>query len=426
MRLPPNHLIPDTALSEEVLKEAASRFSTPLFVFDSARLESDLASLKSSLPGSVEVLYSVKANPSLAVVAKFASLGVGLEICSLGELKALQGVGADPSRAVYVGPGKGVEEIGAALDCGVGLIVAESIGEVGRIETAASSRGVRCRVLLRVNPGSGHGDQHMGGATQFGMDPQDALSLLNARESFCSVHFAGIHGYMGTRLMDCELLLNNFRSMLAMASMLQLDSGLNFDTVDLGGGFGVPLYDGEGQIDEDALRRGFEALLSEYLTDFPHPCRFLVESGRFLTARAGVFLTKVVDVKSVAKRKFVVVDGGIHAIGGRDGYLGARVSPMAVLGCRAGEPTEVTVCGPLCTPADRIAARVLLPMPDPEDIIAVYVAGAYGATASAGFFLSRGFPAEAVYSSGRLTLARPAIGGDVLVEAQMDFVKGVR
>lgn len=426
MRLPPNHLIPDTALTEGVLEEAATRFSTPLFVFDAGRLERDLQGLREALPASVEVLYSVKANPSLAVISTLDALGVGLEICSLGELKALGAIGANPARAVFLGPGKSDEEIGEALERGVGLIAAESSREIGRIEAAASSHGVVCRVLLRVNPGFGHGDQHMGGATQFGMDAEEALALLKARHSYRSIVFAGVHGYMGTRLMDCELLLANFRGVLDIASMLQMESGVRFDTVDMGGGFGVPLYDGEGQIDSAALREGLDALLSLYLTKFPHACRFLVESGRFLAARAGVFLTRVVDVKSVAKKTFVVVDGGIHAIGGRDGYLGARVSPMTVLGRRGGEADEVTVCGPLCTPADRIAARVLLPLPVPGDIIAVHVAGAYGATASAGFFLSRGFPAEALYSGGSLSLARRAIGAEILMEAQRDFVKGVR
>jgi diaminopimelate decarboxylase len=134
-------------------------------------------------------------------------------------------------------------------------------------------------------------------------------------------------------------------------------------------------------------------------------------------------LTRVVDVKRSCGKLFVLVDGGIHVIGGRDAYLGARCGPFRVV--RQGEFVEtgeggepVTICGPLCTPFDRLAARVKVPPLREGDLLVFYLAGAYGATASAGMFLSRGFPAEVVATDGELVPVRRAWGVREALESQ--------
>ena len=123
--------------------------------------------------------------------------------------------------------------------------------------------------------------------------------------------------------------------------------------------------------------------------------RFAIELGRWLVAEAGTYLTRVVDVKQSQGETFVVVDGGLNhqlAASGNFGTVVRRNYPLAVA-ARMGEgaTTEVTVVGPLCTPLDRLGDRVALPPIAVGDLVAIFLAGAYGASASPSGFL--GHPA---------------------------------
>ena len=113
-----------------------------------------------------------------------------------------------------------------------------------------------------------------------------------------------------------------------------------------------------------------------------------------------MYLTTVIDRKESRGETFLVVDGGLHhqlAASGNFGTVVRRNYPVAVAG-RMGAPADdlVSVVGVLCTPLDRLADRVLLPRAEPGDAIAVFLAGAYGLTASPTAFLGHPTPAEVV------------------------------
>jgi diaminopimelate decarboxylase len=120
--------------------------------------------------------------------------------------------------------------------------------------------------------------------------------------------------------------------------------------------------------------------------------KFALELGRWLVAEAGVYLTRIVDVKWSQGERFAVVDGGLHhqlAASGNFGAVIRRNYPLAVAN-RFGAPadgTPTTVVGCLCTPLDLLGASVSLPTPQVGDLIAIFMAGAYGASASPAAFL---------------------------------------
>lgn len=411
---PPNHLIPRSgAFAHEMLARIAARFGTPVFVYDASLLSDAMRELRSALPARATILYSMKANPSVAIVEHFASLGAGFEIASLGELHTLLSAGADPRRAVFVGPGKRDDDIRAAVVHGLGTLVAESPAEVRRASRIARQVGVRLPVLLRVNPGlpprgaSGEAPGlAMGGRTQFGMSYDEALSVLRSGvRELDGVEIVGVHGYLGTRILDYRTVVANTSLLLDNAAALQRATGRQFLTVDVGGGFGVACYQGEEQLDVQTLRRELDRVVESYVHVHPWTRTVAFESGRFLTARAGVFLCSVVDVKEREGVRFVILDGGGGSIGGRDGYVGARPMPVEVL-APAGSEEVLSLCGPLCTPTDRVAANVVLPLPTVGGLVAFHLAGAYSLTASSGLFLSHGFVAEVLVCDGEAFLAR--------------------
>ncbi len=153
----------------------------------------------------------------------------------------------------------------------------------------------------------------------------------------------------------------------------------------------MPHFAGDTALDVEAIGAALgDALASRaaILAD----SRFAIELGRWLVAEAGVYLTRVIDRKISHGETFLVVDGGLHhqlAASGNFGTVVRRNYPIAVahrMGATGDE--DVNVVGCLCTPLDRLGDRVALPHAGTGDVIAIFLAGAYGASASPAGFLS--------------------------------------
>jgi diaminopimelate decarboxylase len=169
--------------------------------------------------------------------------------------------------------------------------------------------------------------------------------------------------------------------------------------VNIGGGFGIPYFANEVPVDVALIGQRLSEVLqqkSEYLTK----SRFAVELGRWLVGECGVYLTRVIDRKESRGETFLVTDGGLHhqlAASGNFGTVVRRNYPIAVANRIDAPPEEVVnVVGCLCTPLDKLGDQVLLPSADVGDVIAVFMAGAYGASASPASFLGHGPAPEVV------------------------------
>ena len=402
----PNHLIPAGMLSDDLLARVANRFGTPAYVYDSRGIELSWASLEAALPQGTELFYSVKANPSLAVIRKFADLEANFEVASIGELAAVRRVGVPPGRVIFVGPGKTLAELREAIVEGVYAVVAESPREVRDVARLAAGRGARVKVILRVNPGPGRGEFSSGAIRQFGMEPLEALGVLLSAGDPGDVEVVGVHGYLGGQILDWKVILEHSRMILDTSDTLQSASGTEFKFVGLGGGFGIAFHDGQRALDLSSLGPALAGLVGEYCLRHPATERVTFESGRFLVGASGVFLARVVDVKRIFDTNFAVLDGGINVFRGYDRTGGLKPTPVRVLGKPGIAPAPVTLCGPLCTASDRLSVDVLLPMPEIGDLVAYYMAGAYGYSSSPGLLLSHGFPCEVMAEGDELVLIR--------------------
>jgi diaminopimelate decarboxylase len=177
--------------------------------------------------------------------------------------------------------------------------------------------------------------------------------------------------------------------------------------VDVGGGFGVNYFEGEAELDLRAL--GTE--LCPDVESFKRRCpstNILVELGRYLVARSGIFVTSVRYVKRSKGKLYAICDGGsnCHAAAAGIGSLFRRNFPLARLTGSGSRSAVYTLTGPLCTPTDVIGEDITLPELAAGDLIGVYHSGAYGPSASPVFFLGFGYPAEVLHDNGALRLIR--------------------
>jgi len=392
----------------------AAKFGTPLFVYDHSVLERKFALLRNSLPQSVAISYSVKANPNGAFLRYFLSKGCGLEIASGGEFHQALKADCPASRIVFAGPGKTEAELEYVLRNGIGEIHAESVLELDRISSISRQLNVRAHIAIRVNPteDAQGGAMRMGGKpAPFGIDEECLDGVLDRVLSDEALNFRGIHLFTGTQILDAEVLLNQYRKGLEIARRTAQRAGSSLRTVDFGGGLGIPYFSNENELDMDGLRAGLVSIFSKIAAEEPFSgTQFMVEPGRYLVGEAGVYVTRINDIKTSRGKKYVIVDGGMNhhlAASGNLGQIIKRNYPIAVLN-RLNELPEqsVDVVGPLCTPLDVLGRSVQFPNVAVGDLVGVFQSGAYARAASPLGFLSHPTPPEVWIEAGRDVLIR--------------------
>ena len=394
-------------------EELAERFGTPLYVYDGDVLTGKISGLRRALHPRLEFFSSLKANPNISVFDVLRAGGARAEVSSLVELRTALDAGAPPQDVVFLGPGKSERELVACLEAGIYAIVCESFVELNSIERLAEARGVRQRVLLRVNPEVSIGGSRltMGGRPrQFGIDESQVLSAGNLAKKYEYADVAGVHVYLGTRILDAEVVGKNTRYILDLADRVARSTGIRLDAVDIGGGLGVAYFEGERDIEAADVAEQLNPQLEAFAASHPDT-RLIMESGRCLAGEARVYVLGVRSVKESMGERFAIADGGTHhhmaAVG--IGSFVKRNFPAALLSARAeqaGEAGPWNVTGPLCTPNDSILKHVSLPPLVPGDLLGILRSGAYGPSASPGLFLSHGFPAEVLVVDGTAHLVR--------------------
>lgn len=359
----------------------------PVFVYDMGLVAARVARFRAAFP-SIDLHYAIKANPFQPLLDAMAGLVDGFDVASAGELAKVAGLGRPVS---FAGPGKRDAELTAAIEAGVTLNL-ESEGEATRALAIADRLGHSPRLAVRVNPDvelRGSGMKMGGRPSPFGIDAARVPALVRDLVA-AGADWRGFHIYAGSQALDPQAIIDTQAATLALAARLAEEAGHAPPLVNLGGGFGVPYFAGDRPLDIEAVG----AALEQALVDRPailRDSRFAIELGRWLVAEAGVYLARVIDRKESGGETFLILDGGLNhqlAASGNFGTVVRRNYPLALAHAMGAEPVEtVSVVGPLCTPLDRLGDRVALPAARVGDIVAIFLAGAYGATASPAAFL---------------------------------------
>jgi diaminopimelate decarboxylase len=376
----------------------ASAGSTPLFVYERAAIAARLQALRTALPARVRVHYAIKANPMPALLGWLAGQVDGFDVASAGELAKALHAGMSARHISMAGPAKSAADHEAALKAGA-LIYLESAREAEKLGALAHSLGVVARVGVRINPDfelKGSGMRMGGGAKPFGVDVAQVPALM-AKLQHPPFNLEALHLYAGSQALDAAAIALCQRQALACALDLMAKTGVRVAQVNIGGGFGVPYTAQDtplalpqvGDALSDALDAHANAL---------EGVEIVVELGRYIVAEAGVYLTRIVERKESHGVVFLLVDGGLHhylAASGNFGQVVRRNYPLAIAN-RYGEAASSVahVVGCLCTPLDRLGDKVALPPAQEGDLVAVFLAGAYGLSASPTAFLSQPYPQE--------------------------------
>jgi diaminopimelate decarboxylase len=372
---------------------------TPLFVYDLDMVERRVARFRSAFP-NVQLHYAIKANSYAPLLGYIAKQVDGLDVASGGEMRIALNAEMGGGNISFAGPGKRDGELEAAIEAGV-TINLESEGEAARALAIAQRLSVSPRLAVRVNPDfeiKGSGMRMGGGAKPFGVDAERVPALVRFLIE-AGADWRGFHIFAGSQSLSAAALIEAQAATLDLAAALAEQIGEAPPLVNLGGGFGIPYFAGERPLDIEAIA----APLAERLSQRPATLAgtaFAIELGRWLVGEAGVYLTRIVDRKVSHGKTFLVTDGGMHhqlAASGNFGQVVRRNYPVAIAN-RFDEASveEASIVGCLCTPLDRLADDVMLPRAEVGDIVAVFLAGAYGLSASPQAFLGHPQAREAI------------------------------
>jgi diaminopimelate decarboxylase len=381
-----------------VAELASELGQTPFYAYDRAIMARKVAELRAALPADVELHYAIKANPMPGVVEHLASLVDGLDVASARELRVALGTRTAPQDISFAGPGKSATDLVEAVGAGI-VINMESELEMRRIAELARQTGKRPKVAIRVNPDfelKTSGMKMGGGPKQFGVDSERVPAML-AELAGLPLEFWGFHLYTGSQNLRAESIIDAQHKCAALAIELAAHAPAPVRMLNLGGGFGIPYFPGDRPLELEPIGANLRELVPEIRAQLPE-AQVVIELGRYLVGESGVYVCRVVDRKISRGHVYLVTDGGLHhhlAASGNFGQVIRRNYPVAIAN-RIGAATReiASVVGPLCTPLDLLADRAELAQAEVGDLVAVFMSGAYGYTASPLGFLSHPEPAQ--------------------------------
>lgn len=365
---------------------------TPFYLYDRIKIQNRIRKLRDQFPKEIKLHYAVKANPKKELIEFLSPLVDGFDVASAGELNTIRHTRKSADEISIAGPAKSVEELIDAVKSEI-LISIESFREIEELKFIWTKFGKRPKVIVRINPNfelKGSGMKMGGGSKPFGIDSEMVPAAIKNIFKY-DLDFFGFHIYSGSQNLKHVSIVQAQKNSYQLAYELCKTCKLDIRVLNLGGGFGIPYFKGESDLDLGPIAQNLLNLVETARSEMPKT-KFIIELGRYLVGESGIYVCQVVDKKISRGKTFLLVNGGLHHHLAATGNLGQviRRSYPIVIGNKINETIleEVSLAGPLCTPLDTFSDNILLPKAEIGDYLVLFQSGAYGATASPQDFLS--------------------------------------
>ena len=396
------------------VKDLASRFGTPLYIYSAKTILSHFLKLKRAFSSIKPLIcYSVKANSNLSLLKLLIAKGAGLDIVSGGELYRAQKIKCSPEKIVYASVGKTEEEIREAIKSGILMFNVESKPELARINKISGKLKKKIRAALRFNPDVKPGTHAYittgKKETKFGMDEELIKRIIFERGKYPHLDIVGIHVHIGSQITKSAPYVKTFKRANKLIVKLK-KKGAALEYLNIGGGLGI-VYDKERpQTAKEFAEKVLPLLKSSGL-------KIVLEPGRFIVGNAGILAAKVIYVKEAAQKKFIIVDAAMNDLARPSLYEAYhRIVPVVQRSRSKVQHSKLAdVVGPICESGDFLGKERKLEA-EAGDYIAILGAGAYGFSMSSNYN-SRLRAAEVLVKDGKAYLIRKR-------ESYRDLVKG--
>lgn len=366
----------------------AKDYGTPLYVMDEETIRTNARSYRDSMNRYYnckgKVLYASKAFCCKEMCRIAREEGMGLDIVSGGELFTALKAGFDPKDIFFHGNNKTRQEIVYALECGVGRFVADNLSELEMLDSLAGKLGKKAHILFRIKPGvdahthdfirTGQIDSKFGFALETG-EAEEAVARASGMQHLV---LRGIHCHIGSQIFEIEPFELAADIMIGFMAKIKQRLGIEFDELNLGGGFGIKYVASHDPIEYDRYLEKISVRVKQACEKYGIGLPFIyIEPGRSIVGPAGITLYEVGSVKEIpGVRTYVGVDGGMND---NPRYALYQAPYEVLIANKAGEKRvkTVTVAGKCCESGDLIQENVAIQEPEVGDLMAVLATGAY-------------------------------------------------
>ena len=373
----------------------ANEFGTPLFVIDENDFKSRINGWKNALNSNFgdsagEVYYASKSFVSVEVAKWIAEAGIGIDVCTGGELAVALAAKFPANRIEVHGNNKSEEEIRIAIEVGVAKIVVDSMQEIERVDRLAKAANKVQKVLLRITPGveahtheaisTAHEDVKFG----FSIASGAAWKAITAAQSRANISLEGLHCHIGSQIFENEGFILAAIRLIELSAKFRDEFKSELSELDLGGGYGIAYVAGDKTFDPNQVMAALSQLVkSECNRHNLKVPKISIEPGRAIagpttTTLYEVGTTKDVELDGGKTRRYIAVDGGMSD-NIRPGLYGAQYSAILANRTSNSEAINSRIVGKHCESGDIVIREIDLPSDvEPGDILAIPATGAYG------------------------------------------------
>ncbi|MCE9589960.1 MAG: diaminopimelate decarboxylase [Planctomycetes bacterium] len=415
------------------LDDLASRVGTPAYVYSRRTLQEHYDRLAKAFAALKPIIcYSIKSCGNVHICKLLGERGAGMDVVSGGELFRAKLAGVPMGKVVYAGVGKTDAEIRAAIEAKIGWFNIESEAEFENIAAIAKQMGATANAALRVNPDVYDAKTHAKTSTgkketKFGVDIERARRFFEHYGRDKHLKLNAIHLHIGSPIYSADPYVQAITKALELIDELR-NQGHTISALDIGGGFAAD-YESGASPDAANYAEAIVPLLEKFHKEGG---TIILEPGRTIAANSGILLSRVQYIKMGGKKKFVIVDTGMHHLVRPTLYDSfhfiwpTKVSPMHTPTGRSKEMNLpglelCDVVGPICESGDFLAKERPLPPVARGDLVAIFTAGAYGMVMASNYnAMPR--PPEVLIDGGKAIVIRRRETYDDLVQQEREAV----
>ncbi len=363
----------------------AAEFGTPLYLFDEVNIRSKCAEFNAEFGRrypEVAIVYSCKAFINKAMILIFEEEGLGLDVVSGGEIGIVREAGFPMDKVYFPGNNKSAEELGLALESGVGRIVVDNFHELDMLAEIAREKGRTPDILLRISPGvDPHTHQYIATGnidSKFGFPMMNGEEAVATAMSIPALNPVGLHFHIGSQITETEPYRQSIEFILNFAAEMRQRHGFELKEMSIGGGYAIQ-YTLDSPV--PPISNYAEVIVSSIISkcqqlELALP-KLIIEPGRSIVGQAGVALYTAGVVKDIpGVRCYVSVDGGMGD-NIRPALYGVKQEAVVANKMTEKEAGKVTIAGKFCESGDILISDIGLPSVSAGDILAVSSWGAY-------------------------------------------------
>ena len=397
------------------LSDLVNKFGSPLYIYDEntiRNISKDYINCFKSKYENVHVSYSSKAfsNPVLSQI--LLEEGLGIDVVSGGELEILIRCKFPMKDVNFHGNNKSEYELRKSVINNIGLITIDSFYELDLLDRICRELNTTQNITLRLSPSV---DPHTHELTStgildtkfgFSIETGAAKDAIRSAISKDNLNLKGIHFHLGSPIFE----LNPYEEAINYVFEFVKNNYPNYQDIDIfnvGGGFAVPYSVSDPIVNIDNYASTICNTLKENINKYSiKNVRLVIEPGRAIVARSGIAIYTIGGIKEIPNlRKYVSVDGGM-ADNIRPALYGSKYSLYSVNKANMTHDKIVTIAGKYCETGDKLVENVPLPEPEPNDLIAIPVSGAYNFSMSSNYNVSLRPAIILIKSDGNIQLLR--------------------